>query len=201
MNTDNVNVKSYYLAYEPQPDGRMDLTPITPARWHEILAGNRGKHGKDRRYFIQELHSGCSGSYWFVCEVSWEEYREWDALRHLNKRRDDKHRRDFSLDAFCFQDDNGSLISAKETIVDPNADTERDGDWLVKLAQLRHDLAEWKEWGPEMLDYYQAEVGRDCTGSLAKEHDCSDECIRYRKRLFRAKVRELCVKYGIGNFT
>ena len=202
MNKKRVKTEYYYLAYKTQADGSVELDPISRDEWRAILRQNRGKKGNDRRYFTREFNAGYDRNYWLVCEVSWEEYREWDALRQADKRNRKFLARNFqtvSLDAPAYQDDEDSLLY-RDIIADPNADTERDGEWLAKWNSLRAGLAAWKEWGPEMLDYYHAGMGRSCTMILAKEHGRSPEDIRYRKRTFREVVRTLCKQNGIGNF-
>ena len=203
MNHINSNARYYCLAYKPQPDGSRELMEITKAEWKQIVAQNKGKAGDDRRYFTEEYNAGDDGGYWFVCEVSHEEYREWDAAYKKHTRSETVRKAKYqviSLDAPAYQDENGETLLTSEIVADPNTDTACDGEWLVKSAQFRQGIEDWRDWGPEMLAYHEAGMGRSCTGILADEYDCCEENIRYRKRAFRAKSRELCKEYGIGNF-
>ena len=203
MNIQTGKTKYYYLAYEPQADGSRELVQITRSRWHEILRENKGKTGHARRYFTREYNAGYDVDYWMICEVSWEDYQEWDADRHL-RRRSEKVRvgryRVISLDAPAYQEDDGEALLYGDIIADPNADTARDGEWLAKVERFRQGIADWRDWGAEMLAYHEADMRRSCTKILAeKSHRC-EESIRYRKREFRAEAKNLCKRHGIGDF-
>ena len=203
MNHIHSNARYYCLAYKTQADGSRELDEITRAEWKQIVSQNKGKTGEERRYFTEEFNEEDDGGCWFICEVSHEEYRAWNAAYKKHTRSEEVREEKYqvvSFDAPAYQDDNGETILNSEMIADPNADTARDGEWLVKSAQFRHGIENWREWGPELLAYHEAGMGRSCTTVLAEEHDCCAESVRYRKRAFRAESLSLCKRYGIGNF-
>ena len=192
MNHVKTNTRYYCLAYKTLPDGSRELAEISRTEWKRIICQNKGKTKEDRRYFTEEFikdNSGYSGSYWFICETTHEEYRVWNAAYKKHTRSEgacEAMYQVISFDAPAYEDDNGDTILTSEMIADPHADTARDGEWLIKSAQFRQGIEDWREWGTEFLAYHEAGMRRSCTKILAEEHDCCEECIRYRKRAFRS---------------
>ena len=194
----------YCLAFETQADGSTQLVEITKAEWLEIRKQNVGKTGDERRYFTEEFNPGYDENYWFICEATHEDYNAWKAASMKEDRSEEACVKNgyqvISLDAPAYRDDDGDDSLVSDIIADPKADTARDGEWLVKSERFRQSIAEWREWGMEMLSYHEVGMRRSCTTILAEEHHLCDEGVRYRKRLFRAASKALCKEYGIGDF-
>lgn len=192
-------VVTYCLVNQVQDDGTLLLTEVPYKTYIKIQQANKGLTGKDRRYFTDEYFEDFDILYHRICEVTWEEYREWDAERHRISRHEQKwEERDYQFvslyDHVCGDED---AATYEETIPNPNVDTDRDGMMAAELDLLRQDLAAWKPWAVDMLDYYLAGQGRYCTPVLARKYQRSERDVRYWKIRFKAHVKAYCIARGV----
>lgn len=200
MNNNFGKVQYIRLAYQPQDDGSKELTVVSYNVWKDIIDKNKGKTGYERRYFTKEYHHDGNHTYCLLCEVSWEEYREWDAQNKASKRNENNAEpySFLSLDAPVYHDDNGDSLLNGDIIAAPHVSVEDDGEWNILLDGLRKELAAWKPWAEELLYYYWVGMGRKCTPILARKYNLTEADIRYRKRLFKNRVKAYCAKNGIA---
>ena len=182
-----------------QNDGTLLLTEVSYKTCIQIQQANRGFTGEDRRYFTDEYFEDFDTLYHRILEVTWEEYREWDAARQRTKRHERKwEETDYQFvsfyDSVCGDED---ALTYEETLPNQSADTDRDGMMSAELDLLRQDLMVWKPWAGEMLDFYLAGQGRYCTGYFVRKYGRSERDVRYWKRNFKAHVKAYCIARGL----
>lgn len=186
-----------------QSDGSMLLCRVPLKVCRAIQYANIGTTGRDRRYFKEEYDPDFDTMYHTIIEVTHEEYLEWYAEHRKESRHEQNwEKMDYqTLSLDIPVDDEMDALTFKDAIPDLTADTERDGMMASRLDDLREDLAAWKPWAVEVLDYFLADQNRSCTKILAQKYHRSEGDVRYWKRCFMDHVKEYYIAHGFVDIT
>lgn len=170
-------MRTTYLVFENGIGSALRVA--SKEEWNKILADNRSVSREHRRFFIQDCFEDCGALDCMYIEASKEEYDKWHSAYQVKykKRKDGEGLEFLSMD-ITTQADDCSLI-----------DTITDGmNWEeiiiadIRVKELRIQLAAWRSWANELLDYYLTGEKMLASKILSKKYGVSPQIIRQRKR-------------------
>ena len=186
-------MKITYLLNKEQADGSVRLSVATADEWRAAVKGNANLHTNERRHFIYDYIAEGDDLDLIVIEAPLAEYREWHKARMASERRRawEKKVRILPMDSWLFDE------SDPEQFRDAFQSEEQVEDLVcaeMMINELREQLAEWRPWAVEMLDFYLAGRKRECTGILARRYGVSVQAVRKYKRQFEEFVKKFYEK-------
>lgn len=182
-------MKTTYLLNKKQLDGTVCLEVVTREEWLTAVDEDKLLPSDQRRRFIFDCIPDGKGLDCMVIEVPPKDYRDWDRNRPKAKqnRQIGKKFQHLSLDApLTDADDAGNLF---DLIAADVAQVESSACDQILMDELRIALAAWKPWAVELLELYQHNRKRTCTGALAKKYGVSPQVVRKYKRQFEEFVK------------
>lgn len=169
------------LIYKDSTDPKKGLKEATQKEWSAILKSNKGLPMCKRRCFIEDSFEDCGVVDRMFIEVSYEAYMEWhreDALRDINRKR--KGECQFlSIDCPLKGYEGETLM---DTLVGSD-DLETSVVDEMLLEKLREQLAGWKPWAVELLDFYLDGNKKSSARVLGEKYGISAMAMSKRKRL------------------
>ena len=176
-------MKLTYLAYTEQPDGSVNLDQVSRDQWRQIVQKNPALPPEKRRYFITDCFQDIGLLDCMVIETTWDEYRKWNRERMAAKRNREcgKKVQIFPLDANIR--DQQSDLSFYDVMLTEGDEEEKILNRL-RIEELRRALADWRIWGPYLLELYLMGEKRDCVPALVWKYKVSPQTARKYKRQF-----------------
>ena len=177
-------MKTTYLVFENGIGSALRVA--SKEEWNEILADNRSVAREHRRFFIQDCFEDCGTMDCLYIEASKEDYDKWHAenQRRYRQRMSYGEVETISLDVSVQTDDGSSMLD----IMDDGVNWEEVIIDSMRMRELRVQLAAWRDWANELLDYYLTGEKVAATRILSEKYGVSPKTIRLRKRAFEEFV-------------
>lgn len=179
--------KTTILIYKDMNDPKKGLMEATQEEWSAILKRNKGLPVCERRYFIEDSFEDCGVIDRMFIEVAYDHYLVWhrENMRQNRNRACGKEYIHFSIDkppqdTSCpnIHEAVPSGFNLEESVVDE-----------MILEKLKAQLADWKPWALELLDYYLDGEKKCCAKILGERHGISAMAMSKRKKLFDEFLR------------
>ena len=174
--------KTTILIYKDTNAPQEGLREATQKEWSAILQSNQGLPMCQRRCFIEDCFEDCGIIDRMFMEVSYEAYMEWhreNVLRYLNRKRKDEYQH-LSIDCPFKESEGESLM---DTLAD-EFDLEGNVVDELLLEELKEQLAQWKPWALELLDFYLNGKKKSCAKELGEKYGITAMAMSKRKKLF-----------------
>lgn len=184
--------KTTILIYKDTTAPKKGLREATQEEWSAILQANKGLPMCQRRCFIEDAFEDCGTIDCMFIEVSYEAYMEWhreDALRNINRKLKEECQHlslDCPLNGYegeTLMDTLADEVDIEENIVDE-----------MLLERLREQLANWKPWAVELLDFYLDGNKKKCAKVLGEKYGISAMAMSKRKKLFDEFLKSFFAK-------
>lgn len=176
------------LIYKDSNDPKKGLKEATQEEWSAILKSNKGLPMCERRCFIEDSFEDCGVIDRMFIEVTYKAYMEWhreDSLRYANGKFKGESQT-LSLDCPLIGHDGEILM---DTIAD-GLNLEESIVSEMLLDKLREQLANWKPWALELLDYYLDGKKKSCAKILGEKYGISAMAMSKRKKMFDAFLKK-----------
>ena len=179
-------MKRTFLAYRDPNAETKELIEISKEQWKAILETNKKTPYERRRFFIMDCFADCGELDCMYIEVEKPAYDEWHR-EHEKKNRERAGAPDYTIYSLDYEnDDEDASIS---DILADDFDLEAAVVDSIRIDDLRMELAAWKDWASEMLDYYLQGEQLKLAAILSEKHGVSPQVIRKRKRQFEEFVK------------
>lgn len=145
------------------------------------MRANKGLPMCERRCFIEDSFEDCGIIDRMFIEVSYEAYMEWhreDALRNINRKRKGECQH-LSIDCPLKGYEGETLMDTLVGIDDLEASVVDE----MLLEKLREQLAGWKPWAVELLDFYLDGNKKSSAKILGEKYGISAMAMSKRKKL------------------
>lgn len=174
--------KTTILIYKDMNDPKKGLMEATQEEWSAILRSNKGLPMCQRRCFIEDCFEDCGVIDRMFIEVSYEAYMEWhreDALRRINGKLKGECQH-LSIDCPLKGSEGEALI---DTL---SAEFDLEGSVIdeMLLEKLKTQLANWKPWALELLEFYLDGKKKNCAKVLGERYGITVMAMSKRKKLF-----------------
>lgn len=181
-------MKTTYLMNQEQPDGSVALTAVSSAEWLDAVRPNKCLPAEQQRHFIIDYIADGDDLDRMVIEAPIEEYRKWhrEHMASERNRQIGKNMQKLSIDMRLFGMED---VESLQDVLSSGEDMEKSVYDQMLLDDLRRELAAWKPWGNDLLDFYLEGQTRECTDFLSEKYGVSPQVIRKYKRQFENFIK------------
>ena len=168
-----------------------ELIVATHDQWDSILKKNRTLPREQRRFFICDAFEDSGEIDRMFIEVSKKEYDKW----HSDKVRIERNRKlEKQLDFISISQKVPDAELTFEDVIASDYDLELDAEDVLRLEQLRNNLAYWRKWADYMLNLYLAGLRKEATYIISEKFGVSIRTAQRWKDSFETFARNFFEK-------
>lgn len=180
--------KTTILIYKDMNDPKKGLMEATQEEWSAIMRANKGLPMCQRRCFIEDCFEDCGVIDRMFIEVPYAKYLVWhkEKMGQERNRVRGKEYVHFSIN----RDLHGAEGCSIQDTIPAEFDLEESIIGEMVLERLREQLANWKPWALELLDFYLDGKKKTCAKVLGEKYGISAMAMSKRKKLFDEFLRK-----------